>query len=66
MPIWLRNFTIQQIINFRKEENKQIQEASKSSNSTSANIGDAVPEHMKQVFKQASKQVDYISKIAKK
>ena len=66
MPIWLRNFTIQQIIDFRKEENKQIQEASKQSNSTSTNIGDEIPEHMKQAFKQVSKQANYISKIAKK
>lgn len=66
MPIWLRNFTIQQIISYRKEEDKKLKEASKQSNSTSANMGDAVPDHMKQVFKQASKQADYISKIAKK
>ena len=66
MPIWLRNFTINEIIKYRQEEKKAIDNASKTNNSTSANIGEPVPEHMKQAFKQASKQADYISKRAKK
>ena len=40
--------------------------AGKTKNSTSANIGDPIPDHVKSKFKQASKQADYISKRAKK
>ena len=67
MPIWLRKFTVSQLMEQNKRETEQIKKASKSNqNSTSANIGEPVPEHMKQVFKQASKQADYISKRSKK
>jgi hypothetical protein len=40
--------------------------AGKKNNSTSANLGDPIPDHIKSKFKQASKQADYISKRAKK
>ena len=66
MPIWLRNFTINEIIKYRQEEKKAIDNASKTNNSTSANLGDPIPDHIKSKFKQASKQADYISKRAKK
>ena len=66
MPIWLRNFTINEIIKYRQEEKKSIDNASKTNNSTSANLGDPIPDHIKSKFKQVSKQADYISKKAKK
>ncbi len=67
MPIWLRKFTVSQLMEQNKKETEQIKKASKSNqNSTSTDIGEPLPEHMKQVFKQASKQADYISKKAKK
>jgi hypothetical protein len=66
MPIWLRNFTLNEIIKYRQEEKKSIDNASKTNNSTSANLGDPIPDHIKSKFKQVSKQADYISKKAKK
>ena len=68
MPIWLRNFTIQQIINYRKEEKASYEKASKgdSSTSTSANMGDSIPDHMKSAFKEAGKKSSYIARRAKK
>jgi hypothetical protein len=66
MPIWLRKFTVNRIIKFRQGEKKEIDNIGKKNNSTSANLGDPVPDHIKSKFKQASKQADYISKKAKK
>ena len=66
MPIWLRKFTVNRIIEFRQEEKKSIDNAGKKNNSTSANLGDPIPDHIKSKFKQASRQADYISKRAKK
>ena len=68
MPIWLRKFTISQIKLQNEKENKQLEDAKKSTsnNSTSANIGDAVPDHMKQVFNQSKPPSSYTTQRAKK
>jgi hypothetical protein len=66
MPIWLRKFTINQIIDFRKKEKKEYEKASKGKSSTSTNIGDPIPDHMKEVFKQAERKASYSTQKAKK
>tara|TARA_R110000796_G_scaffold90255_2_gene194076 strand:+ start:1000 stop:1203 length:204 start_codon:yes stop_codon:yes gene_type:complete len=67
MPIWLRKFTVKEIQEQNKRESKQIKDAQKSeNNSSSTNIGDPLPDHMKQVFKQAEKKSSYITQRAKK
>lgn len=68
MPIWLRNFTINQIISFRKKEKTEYDKISKgdSSQTTSAKMGDPIPDHMKAAFKEAGKKASYISRRAKK
>lgn len=62
MPIWLRNFTINEIIEYKKEEVKSIEKSTGNKNATSANIGDPVPDHIKKTFQQAS----YTTRKAKK
>tara|TARA_Y100000114_G_C11521250_1_gene213616 strand:+ start:160 stop:348 length:189 start_codon:yes stop_codon:yes gene_type:complete len=62
MPIWLRNFTINEIIKYKKEETKSIEKSVGNKNATSAKMGDPVPDHIKNTFKQAS----YTTRKAKK
>ena len=62
MPIWLRQFTINKIVSFRQEENKQIEKAQTGNNSTSANMGDPIPDYVKNTFKKSS----YTTQKAKK
>tara|TARA_R110000796_G_scaffold139551_2_gene255691 strand:- start:8433 stop:8633 length:201 start_codon:yes stop_codon:yes gene_type:complete len=66
MPIWLRNFTINQIIEYRKEEKNQRDNASKDNNSTSAKIDDPVPDHMKKIFQQGKQPTKYTTQRSKK
>ncbi len=67
MPIWLRNFTVKEIQEQNQKETKYIKDSQKSNkNSTSTNIGDPVPDHVKQIFNQNKKSSSYISKRAKK
>ena len=54
MPIWLRQFTINKISKFRQEEKEAIDNAQKGNSSTSAKMGDPVPDHIKNSFKKAS------------
>ena len=54
MPIWLRQFTINKIVSFRQEEKNEIEKAKTGNNSTSAKMGDPVPDHIKNTFKKAS------------
>ena len=62
MPIWLRQFTINKISKFRQEEEQEIKKAQTGKHSTSANMGDPVPDHIKNTFKKAS----YTTQKAKK
>jgi len=67
MPIWLRNFTKNQLIKDFQEKDKAIKKAqNQGENSTSANVGDPMPDHMKHIFKQAEKKSNYTTKKAKK
>ena len=66
MPIWLRDFTYNEIVKYRKEEKKAIDNAQKGDNSTSANIGDAVPEHMKKIFQEQKLNSSYRPQKSKK
>lgn len=66
MPIWLRKFTYQQISNYKQGEAKELKKSSTSKDTTSANIGDQIPEHMKSVFKEAGRKASYSTKRAKK
>ena len=51
MPIWLRKFIISQIVEFRKKEQKEYEKISRGDNSTSTNIGEPIPPHMKKILK---------------
>ena len=66
MPIWLRQFTVNKIVEFRQEEKKAMDSAQKGDNSTSANMGDPLPEHMKKAFQDQSKKSSYTTQRAKK
>jgi DNA-binding transcriptional regulator of glucitol operon len=66
MPIWLRNFTVKQITNFRQRENSQIEKSTQKNSSTSAQMGENVPEHIKQVFQQNRSKPTYTTKKSKK
>lgn len=66
MPIWLRRFTVNKIVKFRQEEKKAIDNAQRGDNSTSANMGDPLPDHMKKAFQEQSKKPSYTTQRAKK
>ena len=66
MPIWLRNYTYSQIKEFYEKETKAINSSSQDQNSTSANVGDPMPEHMKKMFQDQSKKSSYTTQKAKK
>jgi hypothetical protein len=66
MPIWLRKFTVNQIIEFRKKEKEVYEKASKGDNSQSAKVGDKIPPHIKQAFKKAGQKSSYSTQKAKK
>ena len=72
MPVWLRNFTYKQIVGFKKKESEAYNKAlSKSSNSTSTNIGDTnIPDHVKQALQNPTKSPQrapsYSTKASKK
>jgi len=66
MPIWLRQFTVSKIVEFRQEEKKAIDNVQKGDNTTSANMGDPLPEHMKKAFQDQAKKASYTTQRAKK
>ena len=67
MPIWLRKFTYQQILDFKQKEQEEIKKASGKPNSTSVNMGDSViPEHMKEALTNKSRKPTYTTKTSKK
>jgi|TARA_R110001592_G_scaffold309414_1_gene583650 hypothetical protein len=66
MPIWLRKFTVNQIIEYNKKEKEEINKTQNSNNSTSADIGEALPDHMKKIFQDQSKKSSYTTQRAKK
>ena len=66
MPIWLRRFTVSKIVEFRQEEKKARDDSQKGNNSTSTNMGDPLPEHMKKAFQDQSKKSSYTTQRAKK
>ncbi len=66
MPIWLRRFTVNKIVGFRQEEKKARDNAQKGDNSTSTNMGDPLPEHMKKAFQDQSKRSSYTTQKSKK
>ena len=72
MPVWLRTFTYKQIVGFKKKESEAYNKAlSKSSNSTSTNIGDTnIPDHVKQALQNPTKSPQrapsYSTKASKK
>ena len=51
---------------FYEQESKAINNSTKDSNSTSANMGDPMPEHMKKMFKSQSQKSSYTTQRAKK
>ena len=66
MPIWLRQFTVSKIVEFRQEEKKAMDKAQKGDNTTSANMGDPLPEHMKKAFQDQAKKTSYATQKSKK
>jgi hypothetical protein len=66
MPIWLRKFTISQIIDWKEKEKEAYEKASKGDNSQSTKMGDSVPPHIKQAFKKAGRKPSYSTQKAKK
>lgn len=66
MPIWLRNYTYNQMRKFYEQESKAINSSSQDSDSISTNIGDPIPEHMKKAFKSQSPKSSYTTQRAKK
>ena len=71
MPIWLRNFTHQQIVDYKNKEAEAYKKSSSDSNSTSTQIGDTnIPEHIKQALqnspKPSSRTPSYSTKASKK
>ena len=67
MPVWLRNFTYQQIVDYKQKEQEAMNKASGNPNSTSANIGDAkIPEHMKKALADKPRKPSYTTKASKK
>ena len=66
MPIWLRNFTALRISNYNKDQNQKQQKSLKQENSTSVNLGESIPSHVKQAFKRAGRRTKYTSKKTKK
>ena len=66
MPIWLRNFTYNQIKEFYEKEAKEIEKSNKGQNSISSNIGDPVPEHMKKLFQEQKSSSSYRPQKSKK
>ena len=67
MPIWLRKFTFQQIVDYKQKEQEAIDKASNKPNTSSANIGDtAIPEHMKEALTNKARKPSYTTKTSKK
>ena len=67
MPIWLRKFTYQQIVDFKQKEQEEISKSSGKPNSTSVNMGDSViPEHMKEALTNKPRKPTYTTKASKK
>ena len=66
MPIWLRNYTYNQMRKFYEQESKAINSSSQDSDSISTNIGDPIPEHMKKAFKSQSPKSSYTTQRVKK
>ena len=67
MPIWLRKFTYQQIVDFKQKEQEKINKASGKPNGTSVNMGDSViPEHMKEALTNKPRKPTYTTKASKK
>jgi|TARA_R100000081_G_C4809589_1_gene170118 hypothetical protein len=65
MPIWLRNFTYKQIIDYKQQEQEAYKNISKGKNS-SANIGDDnLPPHIKQALTNPP-STSYKTKTSKK
>lgn len=66
MPIWLRKFTYQQIVDYRKKEKDEYEKASTKSNST-VKLGDKkIPEAMRQAMDNKSHSPSYSTKANKK
>ncbi len=66
MPIWLRNFTVKQIANYKQRENTQIENSTQKNSSTSTKMGENIPDHIKQVFQQNKSKPTYTTKKSKK
>jgi hypothetical protein len=66
MPLWLRKFTLNRISKDLKSQNDALKKATNDQNSTSANMGDPLPEHMKKAFQDQSKKSSYTTQRAKK
>ncbi len=55
MPLWLRNYTFAEIKKYYQEKQKAENKASQGQNSTSTNIGDPIPDHMKKALQHSKK-----------
>lgn len=66
MPLWLRNYTFAEIKKYYQEKQKAENKAIQGQNSTSANIGDPIPDHMKKVFQQPKNKPSYTTQKSKK
>ena len=66
MPLWLRNYTFAEIKKYYQEKQKAENKASQGQNSTSTNIGDPIPDHMKKAFQQSKNSPSYPTQKSKK
>lgn len=66
MPLWLRNYTFNEIKKYFKEKQKAEEKSTQGQNSISANMGDNIPDHMKKVFQQPKSSSSYTTRKSKK
>ena len=66
MPIWLRKFTYQQIVDYKQREKEEVEKSS-SGNKTTAKLGDKnIPEAMRQAMSGTKRSPSYSTKAGKK
>jgi hypothetical protein len=67
MPIWLRKFTYQQIVDYKKRERETYEKSSTPSNTTATKMGDTnIPKNVKEALKRTPKPSSYKTKRSKK
>jgi|TARA_R110000796_G_scaffold205143_2_gene321165 hypothetical protein len=66
MPLWLRKYTFSEIQKYYSEKQEAENKAAQGQNSTSANIGDPIPAHMKKALQQTKPSSSYTTQKSKK